>query len=84
MKVMDATYTITTSVLLAAQPNPLAEKVCSSLGSTIVFMFEYIYLPIVPGAICEDAYEKAMKASYREYQKYLTWKLPAVYLERED
>jgi len=83
VKVVDVTYSFATSLLLTLYPNPLAEKVCGSLGSTLVFMGKYIYSTNIPGAICEDAYERGLKAAAQTYYNYLHLKRPAVLLQKE-
>ncbi|RLF69835.1 MAG: hypothetical protein DRN55_09230 [Thermoplasmata archaeon] len=49
----------------------------------IVFFGKYIYSTNIPGAICEDAYERGLKAAAQTYNDYLDLKRPAVLLQEE-
>jgi len=49
------TISIGASALLGVMPNSLAIKIVSTPGSTIVFLFEYVFATEIPSDVAEDA-----------------------------
>jgi len=49
------TIAIGSGALLGVLPNPLAVKIVSSPGTTIVFLFEYAFTTEIPSDVAEDA-----------------------------
>jgi hypothetical protein len=49
------TITVGVEALLGIMPNPLALKIVSTPGSTITFLFEYVFGSEIPSDVAEDA-----------------------------
>ncbi len=49
------TVTVGAQVLLGIMPNGLALKIVSSPGSTVTFLFEYVFASDIPSAVAQDA-----------------------------
>ena len=49
------TIAVGSGALLGVLPNPLAVKIVSSPGTTIVFLFEYAFTTEIPSDVAEDA-----------------------------
>jgi len=49
------TVTVGAQVLLGIIPNPLALKIVSTPGSTITFLFEYVFASDIPSDVAQDA-----------------------------
>ena len=49
------TVTVGVQALLGTMPNPLALKIVSTPGSTITFLFEYVFASEIPADVAEDA-----------------------------
>src|SRR3989449_566719 len=49
------TFAVGSGALLGVLPNPLAVKIVSSPGTTIVFLFEYAFTTEIPSDVAEDA-----------------------------
>ena len=49
------TITVGAEALLGIMPDPLALKIVSTPGSTITFLFEYVFGSEIPSDIAEDA-----------------------------
>jgi len=49
------TITVGAEALLGIMPNPLALKIVSTPGSTVTFLFEYIFGSEIPSDLAEDA-----------------------------
>jgi hypothetical protein len=49
------TVAVGVPALLGVMPDPLALKIVSTPGSTIVFLFEYIFATEIPSEVAEDA-----------------------------
>src|SRR2546426_2998510 len=49
------TITVGAEALLGIMPNPLALKIVSTPGSTVTFLFEYVFGSEIPSEVAEDA-----------------------------
>jgi len=49
------TMTVGAEALLGIMPNPLALKIVSTPGSTVTFLFEYVFGSEIPSDLAEDA-----------------------------
>jgi hypothetical protein len=49
------TIAVGAEALIGNMPNPLALKIVSSPGSTITFLFEYVFASEIPADVAEDA-----------------------------
>jgi len=49
------TFVVGVEALLGIMPNPLALKIVSSPGTTLVFLFEYVFTTDIPSDVAENA-----------------------------